>query len=659
MKTLLGCLLFLILALILVSLNNCGGSDALPPSEVKNVVILGVDGMDPRLLERYTSTGIMPNFKKLMDEGSFAPLATSNPPQSPVAWSTFITGCDPGVHGIFDFIHVDHSNYMPEFSAALVSSPAKTIKIGSWVIPLSSGKVELLRRGEAFWQCLDTKNIPYTIFRIPANFPPVDSKGVTTAGMGTPDVLGSYGTFSFFTDDPSFQSLDVSGGQIIPITVDNDMFTSHFIGPDNTFKVDNPPLTRDFTVSIDRDNKAARIDIDGGETVLLSEGDWSDWIQLEFNPLGPFHKVTGITRLYLKSLAPYFELYATPINIDPSNPALPISTPPDFCKKLYEKIGFYYTQGMPEDTKALEWGVFNDGEFVDQANFVFTERERMLDAILDDYKGGLLFFYFSTLDQTGHMMWRNIDPAHPGHTEAAAKYAHQMEKFYARMDSTLGVVRERIPKDALLIVMSDHGFAPFYKKFHLNTWLYKNGYISLLDASNLDNSPLFKNVFWRRTRAYGLGINGLYINLRGRDAEGAVKPGPEYDALVKEISDKLLAYRDPATGAPVIEDVFKREDIYHGPMAEKGPDLVIGFHRGYRCSDESALGGFSKEVLTPNLSKWSGDHCIDPEGAPGIIVANQPILVKDPALIDFARSILKIYDVEPAPEMRGRPLFDY
>jgi predicted AlkP superfamily phosphohydrolase/phosphomutase len=642
----------------LVFSSGCGGGGTKPLEGAKPVVILGVDGMDPGLLQQFIRKGVMPNFENFIKEGSFSPLGTSTPPQSPVAWSSFITGMDPGGHGIFDFIHCDHENYLPKFSAALVEGAGKTVKLGNWVIPISGGHVENLRKGKAFWQYLDDADVPYLIFRIPSNFPPVESDGTNTSGMGTPDLLGSYGTFTFFTDDPAFAVMEVSGGQIIPVRIQNNKIETHFVGPVNSLKADQPDMTRPFTVAIDPENKTAKVTV-GSKTVLLREGDWSEWIKVEFDVLGPLKKVSGITRLYLKSMTPYFKLYATPININPEDPALPIAQPASFSKELFEKIGYYYTQGMPEDTKALEWGVFDDADFIDQADFVFDERTRMLDAVLDDYHGGLLFFYFSTIDQTCHMLWKNMDPRHPAFNENTKQFMDAIEHYYVRMDSVLGVVRDRIPKDATLIVMSDHGFAPFYWKFNLNTWFYENGYATLRDPSEAGQHPLFGNVFWRRTRAYSLGINGAYINVRGRDAEGVVKPGEEYRQLVEEISEKLTAYRDPKTGLQVVKEVYPREDIYHGPFAEDGPDMVIGYNRGYRCSDESALGTYSKDIITPNMGKWTGDHCMATDVAPGILIANKTLRITDPTLLDFAATILELYGIEiEDKEIHSRNMFE-
>ncbi|MCZ6766903.1 MAG: alkaline phosphatase family protein [bacterium] len=202
--------------------------------DFKNVVVLGIDGMDPKLLQTYVAKGVMPNFASLMAEGSYSELRTSVPPQSPVAWSNFITGMNPGGHGIFDFLHRDEKSYMPTFSTALVAEAEKTIKIGKWIIPLAKGRVELLRGGSAFWQELDHCKVPYTIFRIPANFPPVESDGTNVSGMGTPDLLGTYGTFSFYTDDPAYASLDVSGGEIFTVRVHDDRVEAELFGPENT-----------------------------------------------------------------------------------------------------------------------------------------------------------------------------------------------------------------------------------------------------------------------------------------------------------------------------------------------------------------------------------------------------------------------------------------
>ena len=630
-------------------------TEALANNKHANVIVLGIDGMDPNLLQQFVDKGVMPNFQKLMNEGSFSPLGTSMPPQSPVAWSNFITGLNPGGHGVFDFIHRDPSDYLPEFSSADIAAPEKTLRIGRLVIPLSEGKTDLLRQGEAFWQMLERDQVPYLVFRIPANFPPAESKGVSVAGMGAPDLLGSYGTFSFYTDDPTLMSLEVSGGEIYPVRATSARVEAELIGPPNSMFVDTPTMTRKFTVDLDRENRTARITV-GKQVILLAEGEWSDWVVVEFDVL-PLNKVTGITRFFMKKIDPYFQLYATPININPAKPALPIDSDGMFSKYLYDKIGYYYTQGMAEDTKAFEWGILSDAEFVDQTEIVLQERLKMMDAILTDYDGGFLFFYFSTVDLSCHMLWRNMDPNHPGHSQSDPALGGRIEELYIKMDDVLGEVRERVPEDATIIVMSDHGFAPFYKKFNVNTWLYENDFLTLRKPKEIGRHPIFRNVFWRRTKAYGMGINGLYVNLRGREGQGTVKQGEEYEALLDEISEKLLAYRDPDTGEAVIKTVYRASEIYDGAAMAKSPDLIIGYYSGYRCSDDSALGSLSKTVLTPNMDRWSGDHCMALDEVPGILVSNRQLMAEDPRLIDLTTTILSLYNIEAPANLKGRALF--
>jgi predicted AlkP superfamily phosphohydrolase/phosphomutase len=371
--------------------------------------------------------------------------------------------------------------------------------------------------------------------------------------------------------------------------------------------------------------------------------------------MGPFKSLAGMVRFYLRSTSP-LELYVSPLNVDPLSPALPISTPDDYAAALARRVGRYYTQGIAEDTKALEAGVFDDAEFVAQTDTLLAERSRLLDAVLDDYRGGFLFFYVSTVDQSCHALWRNADPAHPAHPEETP-FADRFGDIYEEMDAMLGRIRDRIPADATLIVMSDHGFAPYYTKVNLNSWLHQNEYLALIRGDEIGQHPLFNNVFWRRTRAYAAGINGLYVNVAGRESKGIVTPGANYDALVAELTEKLLALRDPQNGAQVITRVDRARDVYHGDHVASAPDLIVGYNRGYRGSDDSALGTITHDVFTPNLGKWSGDHCIDPRWVPGVLLANRRVTLADPSLLDMPVTILAAFGIDAPAVMTGRDVF--
>lgn len=622
-----------------------------PPS----VVVLGIDGMDPVLLQQFVSEGRMPNFERLMKEGSFSPLGTSIPPQSPVAWSNFSTGMDPGGHGIFDFIHRDPDTYEPVFSAAEVIEPGRALSLGDWRIPLSGGGTRQLRAGETFWQILDRHGVPCTVIRVPANYPPVPTDARSLSGMGTPDLLGSYGTFTLYTNHDEWRGARASGGRIVNVQVADHRACATLSGPPNTLRESRPEMKREFCIDIDEAHDAARITV-GDERVLLHSGEWSGWVRVEFDVL-PFKKVHAMCRFYLKSVTPSLQLYVSPLNIDPEHPALPISTPKDYARAIARRAGPFNTLGIAEDTKALEAGVFSDAEFVTQTDTLMAERARMLDAVLDEYRGGFLFFYFSTIDQSCHALWRNADAAHPAHASADPSFAGRFATLYEDMDRTLGRVHERVGKDATIIVLSDHGFAPYYQKVHLNTWLYQNGYLALVRPDEAGQHPLFGNVFWRRTRAYAAGLNALYVNLVGREKKGIVARGREYDALLDELSARLLEFRDPETGEAVITEVVRARDAFHGPETVHAPDLIIGYNRGYRSSDDSALGTVTTELLTPNLGKWTGDHCMDHRLVPGVLVTNRKPMAAEPTLLDLPVTILSLYGVPVPPVMTGRALW--
>lgn len=596
----------------------------------------------------------MPNFARLAAQGDFRELATSIPPQSPVAWSNLITGMNAGGHGIFDFIHRDPKTLGLYFSASRVEGPKHAIHIGSWAIPLGGGSAEQLRKGEAFWQILDQHAIPNTIIRIPANFPPVAAKGKTLSGMGTPDLRGSYGTFSFYTDDPAAVTGAVEGGQVIPVQVEHSRVITNLIGPDNTFRSGSPATTEPFSVAVDPLESVAKVAVQGQEFVLR-EGEWSDWVRVQFQLIPFFGNVRGMCRFYLKQAHPRFQLYLSPINIDPADPALPISTPSSYSRFLTDEAGEFHTQGIAEDTKALSDGMLDDNEYLAQARTVLAEHRRIFDAEFPRFKQGVFFFYFSSLDLNSHMFWRLMDPRHPEYDSAlAAQNGSAIADFYQQMDQVLGEVLPKLDDHTTLLVLSDHGFAPYYRSFNLNTWLLNNGYVKLKTDASSGSSEPFAGVDWAHTRAYGLGLNGLYINLQGRESNGIVEPGAAANQLMSEIREKLLAVRDAKGNQPVITRVDLASEAYQGAYAGSGPDMLVGYNRGYRAGWKTILGGLPPEELEDNENPWSGDHCMDYTLVPGVLLSNRKIAAQTPALTDIAPTILAEFGIAKAKGMIGQ-----
>jgi len=629
------------------------------PAPHHKLIILGIDGMDPLLLRQFIAAGEMPHFAALAAQGSFLPLQTSIPPQSPVAWANLITGMNPGGHGLFDFIHRDPATLTPFFSSSQVKAPEHNLRIGSWIIPISQGKIKLLRHGKAFWQYLDERNIPVVVFRMPDNFPPVPERGKSLAGLGTPDLLGGYGTFSFYTDDPTFTPGPVSGGVIYPVQASDDRIEAQLHGPPNSFRRGNPELTIPFTVDRDADEPVVRLAIQGQQFVLTA-GEWSPWVRVTFTFVPGLESITGICRFYLKQTRPQFELYVSPINIDPADPALPLSTPQDYARKLVRDVGPFYTQGIAEDTKALTAGAFNDDEYLQQAHLVFEDQRHLFLHELARFRTGLFFYYFSSVDLTSHMFWRAIDQKSPASSaQLAVKYGHVIEDYYVKMDSMLGEALKAAHADTTVLVVSDHGFAPFRRSFNLNTWLVDNGYLVLHGGAQPGPGlNIFADADWSKTRAYGLGLNGLYVNLRGREKNGIVNPGAETDALQVEIAAKLEGVRDPKDGQMVITRVDRAFAAYSGSATALAPDIIVGYNRGFRVGWDSVLGGIPTNVLEDNAEPWSGDHCIDYTLVPGVVLSNRKIQAARPSLIDIAPTILADFGIARPSTMDGHNIFE-
>jgi len=647
--------LFVLLA---VALLACSRDTPTPAG--RRVIVLGFDGLDPVLLERFIDAGHLPHFAKLASEGSFRTLGTTMPPQSPVAWSTFITGLDPGGHGIFDFIHRDPSPpgglaILPYLSTSKVEDEEELrIPVGRWALPLRSGKTELLRRGTAFWNVLVEHGVPATVVKIPANFPPEPSDANTLSDMGTPDLRGTYGTFFLFSSDPEDgASRSVSGGIIRRVSTRAGHVRDRLPGPTNPFVRDTPRVEIDFDVWVDAESNAAKIEI-GDEKRVLAAGEWSDWVPVRFDLVPGVASVSGIVRFHLLETRPHVRLYVTPVNLSPADPALPISTPAGYARELYGRVGHFYTQGLPEETAALASGALDDASFLDQARDIWEERMRLLEIELERFRDGFLFVYFGGSDLVSHMFWRALEEGHPA--GMVAEHRDAILDVYREMDTALGRTLETLgdaPDHPTLIVLSDHGFASFRRAVHLNTWLRAAGFLQLRRGAKTGRE-LFRDVDWTRTKAYGVGLNGLYLNLRGRERNGVVGQR-ERDEVTAELSAKLLAWRDPDTGDPVVTRVYRSEETYAAAHRALAPDLVVGYSRGYRVSDASALGEVPAVEIENNVKKWSGDHCIAHDLVPGVVLSNRPIEAEEPALADVAPTVLSLFGIAPPSEMKGKP----
>lgn len=631
----------------------------------KKVIVIGFDGMDPILSERLMNSGQLPNLAKLAAQGGYRRLGTSTPPQSPVAWASFINGAGPGSHGIFDFIHRDPAEQcLPFYSAARTVAGEgywkvndHKIQLDCWPFNHKPPATVLGRQGIPFWDYLDKAGISSVFYDLPANYPASPSKyghHRCLSGMGVPDMLGTYGTYQHFAEDGPVRPQDEGGGRRSMIFFEGDTASPQLalIGPSNSFLQTPEPTTIPFEVHRDTQAKVAVIEIQG-QILLLKQQQWSHWIKLDFElstpKLMPNKHLSGICRFYLQEFAPNFRLYVTPINIDPSAPAMKLTEPPKFSQSIFDKLGLFYTTGFQEDHKALSNDIFTDQEYANQSETVLNERLNLLAYACDHYYDGLLFFYFSSTDMQSHMFWWDSDDQHPTRSSDEAKaYFKHLQGLYQKMDDVIGRLLERYGDTATLIAMSDHGFANFKRQFNLNTWLRDNGYLGPANSTSI-----MADVDWSQTRAYGLGINGLYLNLKGREKYGIVDSGAEQEQLTNELIEKLEAVRDK-DNRRVIRKVHRADQVYSGQAKAYAPDLIIGYCRDFRASWDTCLGEMSPKILFDNTSAWSADHCADASEVPGVLFCNKPIQTTNPRLIDLAPTILTEFGLTVPSTMEGK-----
>ena len=564
-------------------------------TQFRKAIFLGFDGLDPVITEKLMAEGKLPNFARLRDRGSYRRLRTTFPALSPVAWSTFATGVNPAKHNIFDFLSRDLQTYAPELSSAKVWPATRFLRIGKWSFPLSRAAVEMRRKSEPFWKILGAHAVRSTILRVPVTFPPEAFNGRELSAMCTPDLLGTQGTYSRFT---------AAEGALA--------------GPEGTHV---PFRVQDTRIEIQ------------GESYPITLGEYTPWIRLKFG------RARGIVRFLLIRREPEIDLYATPVQIDPENPALPISHPPFYAIYLAKLLGTYATLGLAEDTWALNEGAIGEDAFLRQAELIQKEREAMFFSALERTRRGVVACVFDTTDRVQHMFH--------GRPEV-------IEPLYCDMDRIVGKTLAYADPDTALFILSDHGFCAFRRGVNLNSWLLREGYLSL-DAGLTASGEYLEGIDWTKTRAYTFGLGGLYLNLRGREAHGILSK-QEAAKLLDELVRKLTGLADEETGETAIQSVYRASDIYRGPYLNAAPDLIVGYAPGYRASWDAATGRVTSAIFEDNRKAWRGDHCVDPPLVPGVLFSNLKITAADPGIEDMAPTALSLFGVEAPAWMEGRPV---
>jgi predicted AlkP superfamily phosphohydrolase/phosphomutase len=624
-------------------------------SAARRVVVLGSDGMDPRILDRLIREGRMPMMKALAEKGGYTRLGTTIPAESPVAWASFATGMNPGKHGIFDFLHRDPIHYTPKI--APVSVRQKKL-----------GKPEPIcnRTGASVWKVISDAGLRSTVLRVPVTFPPEKFNGRQISGLGVPDLRGTWGTSVLYEEGGKAAETEMGGVQVV-ISRDSDgAYKSEIVGPR---RADSPIP---FSVRI-QDGKA-NIEWQK-QSVRLAAGEWSGWLPVSFSvSMGPLTvHPAGIFKFFLHAINP-LKLYLSPISMDPSDPFFPVTQPAAWSKELVNEHGNFCTLGWMEDTWGLNESRIDEAPFLQEADRLTDKLEEMVFDLIEQKDDDFFVAVFEATDRNQHMFWRYIDPEHPAWTDAGAKtWGSVIDQTYERFDKTVGEVARRLGPSDVFIVMSDHGFNTFRRAVNVNTWLRNEGYLVADEGSIRDDFSMkdlqstgvfWPGVDWSKSRAYSLGLGKIYLNLRGREGQGIVNPGREYEQLRDEIVEKFSKLTDPKTGNPVVSVINKSDRIFSGPRVPEAGDLVIGFHVGYRVSWQTALGGFPPEVIQDNDRKWSADHCsINSEFAKGILLSSEKYPgfgtspgKSEPNIIDLSPTILRHLGIEIPKDIDGVPL---
>jgi len=654
----------------------------------QKLVILGFDGMDPHLLERWMNEGKLPNISALAKRGGFYPLQTTHSPESPTAWASFATGVNAGKHNIYDFLVRDTTTYLPDLGMVTRTPPTFLFDY----IPTSKPKLTSIRGGTSFWVTAGKQGVRSDVLTVPVTFPPEEVEhGYMLSGLPLPDIRGTMGTFSYYATDLSRyeEGNTEMGGILKRLVFEGDTAQSDLEGPPSpivrtkieTIRHKGPALSDadksalaelqavqdvrvPFTIRWDRPAKRATVAIDG-QTITLEQGKWTPWIDLTFK-INMLVRVHGMVQMLLVNAGNELQLYVSPVNFKPDNPPVPISHPENFAATLYKEIGNFRTLGWAEATWALNEGRMDEKTFMDDLMVAFDDRARVILHRLDAKDWDLLIGVIESTDRVQHMMWRLIDPKHPLYDAAlAAQFGDSIERVYKRADDFVGEVVKRVGPDVPVMIVSDHGFHSWRKAVNLDTWLVQNGYM-VMKGQSADKklSDLFgggtfwENVDWSKTRAYAMGIGQIYFNLRGRESQGIVSPGAEAKALADELAAKLLTLTDPEDGSPIIRAVYKRDDIYSGPYLQNASELQVGMHEGYRVSWQTTLGGSPPGIVYKNDRKWSADHGgYDYAITSGIFVTSRAINTKDPRIIDLAPTVLKYFGINIPTDIDGRPLF--
>jgi predicted AlkP superfamily phosphohydrolase/phosphomutase len=620
------------------------------PAE-NRVVILGFDGVDPDWVERWAAD--LPNLAALLGGRKLQRLATTTPPQSPVAWSTFATSLNPGAHGIFDFVARDPQSYLPMVGTNDYAPP----KLDGGGKLLTKATATSPRQGTPFWKIAADGGKRVRLLFVPYSFPPdpLPADSGMLSGLGVPDLrLTNSTSFVFSSVQPT-----KSGSGVETVHLDGTApYRGTIVGPAGASGT-RVSIPISFGVSGD----SVSVDV-GSSHVAMRVGEFSPWTVLTFD-VTPSFRASASVRFFAMSVPDAsgkgeLAVYMTPLMVNPDDPYFDTSSPPAYAQALWKQYGPTKTIGWEADTSALNAELIPDALFLRDMNETMTARLAMALGELEKNDAELFVAVFTETDRVAHMFSRLSDPKSPRYDKKlAAQHGSAIKETYVRMDEAIGKFVAALRPGDRFLLLSDHGFQSFRRGFNTNTWLLDNGYLVLKSGQRTDDDGLLPGkgvgVDWSKTKAYAFGTGQIYLNVKGREGQGIVAAS-EQTALAREIAAKIVTAKDGAV--PVVSTAYVAADTYAGnQLAKRGPDIQLAFVDGWQTSRRTSLGGIPLKQFEDNDKKWSGEHSSsDAKDTQGILVTNEGDLGPDPSIADIAPTALSLLGVAIPPTFEGKVL---
>lgn len=580
----------------------------------KRMVVFGIDGADPKTMQALLKKGLLPNIAEFNAKNRVSRLETVYVSQSPVAWASFMTGTQPGRHGVTDFI-IRNPKTM-QLQLGLVNEKIKENKI----------VYERILQEKPVWETINNQS---TALFIPVSFPPKPFNGRILCGMGIPDARGTQGVSVVYTEKNAKKR-----EEIVSLQFKGNKTESFVIGA----------FQQKEDMSIKRNRKGLYFEIQN-QKFFVKQNTWSDWIYITFSGVETCFRIKVLSVEKGKT-----EFYLSPVIHSPRKPFIPISFPEQFAREIKEKVGNYKPVSFESDVFGLKEELIDEKTWLEDMHYTMLQRVKTADFVLKNYKWKFFCIDLFGVDRVQHLFYRYIDKKHALYEDSF--YREEIEKVYIKADEYIGLLAKNLSENDFAFIISDHGFGPYRENVNINQILMQEGFLKLKDKQL---SRHLGDIDFEKTLAYSVGFGSIYLNIKNRECFGIIEKR-DIESVKQNIISALKKYR--FNGKKVFLDAIDSTTVYGENSLTA--DIIPIFPLGKRASRENTIGclGLEKEPVFLNKNKWSGDH-IGPhllEENPGIIVSNQDINLENASILDLAPTVHSFFSIKARKEFDGKPL---